>query len=235
MEDNKKKMVLSVIGVLVLIVAIFGITYAFFNYVRTGAQDNVITSGKLLINYVEGSNKIDVTDQYPISDAAAVQRDGFTFTVSGYATGNQNVNYVVYGVLGDNITGRNRLKDYEVKIKLTGSNNLNVSNSITINNQYNSSYGNVVGNAGVLKQNNSLVLATGFISSHDAGVTETHTYELQMWIPETVVTIEGDTTVTTGSTAGSTTKYSSSDFENLYYSMKINVVASSNAIVETNQ
>lgn len=235
MKDDKKKIVLSVIGVLVLIVAIFGITYAFWNYVRTGSEDNVITSGKLLINYAEGSNAIDVTDQYPISDAAALQRDGFTFTVSGYATGNQNVNYVVYAVLGDEVSGRNRLKDYEVKIKLTGANNLNVANSIVIDNQYNASYGNVVGNAGVLKSTNSLVLATGFISSHDAGVTETHTYELLMWIPESVVTIEGNTTTTTGNTAGSTTKYSSADYENLYYSMKINVVASSDTVVETNQ
>lgn len=234
MNNDNKKLVFSVVGILVLVVAIFGVTYAFFQYSRTGSEDNVITSGKLLINYAEGTNAINLTDQYPTKDGAALQKDSFNFTVSGYIQGTGNINYVVYGVLGDEIAERNRLKDYEVKIKLTGSNNLNVSNSITINNQYGTEYGNIVGNAGVLKADNSLVLATGFISSHDSGVTEIHTYELNMWIPETVVTVGGDKTTTTGTTAGSTTHYSSADFENLYYSMKINVVASDDVIVTTN-
>ena len=235
MNEDKKKIILSVIGVVVLIAAVLGITYAFFNYSRTGSKDNVITSGKLMLNYVEGTNVINVTDQYPMSDSVALQKSAFTFTVSGYATGSQNIHYAVYAVLGNSISGRERLKDYEMKIKLTGANNLGTPNSITINNNYNAAYGNIVGNQGVLKSTNSLVLATGFISSHDVGITETHTYELLMWIPESVVTIEGETTTTTGSTVGSTTKYSANDYENLYYSMKINVEASSDAIEVVNQ
>lgn len=235
MNEDKKKIVLSVVGILLLVVVIFGVTYAFFNYTRTGGTDNQITSGKLLIKYEEGSNAINLTEEYPMSDDAGLQQSSvFNFTVSGYAEGNQNVNYTVYGVMGDSVSGRTRLKDYEVKIKLTGSNSLNVTNSISINNNYDSSYGNVVGNAGALTANNDLVLATGFISSHNASVSEEHTYTLKMWIPSSVVTIHEGATKTTGTTAGSTTQYSSTDFENLYYSMKINVVASDGTAVETN-
>ena len=64
------------------------------------------------------------------------------------------------------------------------------------------------------------MLATGDISSHDSGVAEVHTYTLNMWIPNSVVSV-GETT----STANGKTTYSSADFEKLYYSMKINVRA----------
>jgi len=235
MNDDKKKVILSVIGILLLVVGVFGVTYAFFNYSRTGATDNQITSGKLLIKYEEGSNVINLTEEYPISDDAGLQQSSvFNFTVSGYIEGNNSINYTVYGVLGDPVQNRVRLKDYEMKIKLTGSNSLNIPNSISINNNYDSSYGNIVGDDGVLTNDNDLVLATGVISSNVASVSEVHTYTLKMWIPNSVVSIHGGETTTTGNTAGSTTVYSSLDYENLYYSMKINVVASDGTAVETN-
>jgi hypothetical protein len=49
MNDSKKKLVFSIVGMLVLVVSVFGVTYAFFQYSRTGSKDNVISSGKLLI------------------------------------------------------------------------------------------------------------------------------------------------------------------------------------------
>ena len=222
MNEDKKKIFLSIIGILVLIGAVFGITYAFWSYARTGSANNQITSGKLMIKYEEGDNNINITEQYPTSDAAAVQKTPFAFTVSGYVTGDSVVNYTVYGVLGDEIAARNRMRDYEIKIKLSGATtgSVPVSDCISIKNNYGSSYGNIVGPAGTLKSTDSLVLATGYISSHDSGLTETHTYSLTMWIPDSVVSVGQ-----TSSTDGSTSVYSSSDFENLYYSMKINVRA----------
>lgn len=222
MNEDKKKIILSVIGILLLIGAVFGITYAFWAYARTGSQNNQITSGKLMIKYEEGDNNINITEQYPVSDAAAVQKTPFAFTVSGYVTGDSVVNYTVYAVLGDEITTRTRMRDYEVKIKLTAATtgSVPVSECISVKNNYDSSFGNIVGASGSLKNTDSLVLATGYISSHDTGVTETHTYSLTMWIPDSVVSV-GDVS----STNGTTSVYSSADFENLYYSMKINVKA----------
>lgn len=221
-ENDKKKVILSIVGVLVLIVMVVGVSFAFYNYSRTGGQNNLITSGNLLIKYEEGTNAISLTDQYPVSDSAGIQLTQFSFTVSGYITSGK-LFYTVYGVQGDAISGRNRLRDYEVKIKLTGSTSGTVpaSECISIKNNYNASYGAIVSStADALKTTDSLILATGNISSHDSGVAEVHTYTLNMWIPNSVVSV-GETT----STANGKTTYSSADFEKLYYSMKINVRA----------
>ena len=56
----KKEKLLIVVGMLVLIIALFGITYAFFQYSRTGATNNQITSGKLLVSYDEVGNELEI-------------------------------------------------------------------------------------------------------------------------------------------------------------------------------
>lgn len=240
MKEEQKKLILSVVGILVLIVAVFGITYAFYQYMRIGSNDNSITSGKLFVEFEENTSYINITDIYPMDNAEALQTyPEFVFYVRGYIEGANSVTYNVYGVQGDTYQERDRLKDYEVNIKLTGSNDQNVPNSISINNSYDNTHGSVIGNDGVLKvydgnYEDDLILASGIISSNDAGVTETHTYRLKMWISDQIVTVGGLTTETTGDTVGSTTRYTSDDFENLYYSMKINVVAKNGALMEQN-
>ncbi len=52
MENNNSKQVLfSIIGVAVLVVAVVGVSFAFFTYSRTGTTNNVITTGKIVFNF----------------------------------------------------------------------------------------------------------------------------------------------------------------------------------------
>ena len=220
--NNKKMTLITIVGALLLVVAIAGVSFAFFVYSRTGSTNNQITAGKLLVRYEENNNNLNITDAYPMADTAGVQSGQFTFTVSGYITGSEVVNYTVYAVLGNTESGRTRLRDYEVKMHLTGSiANGTSSSTINIRNNYNSTYGSIVGAAGSVQATDTLVLATGTISSHNASSQEVHTYSLQLWIPESVVSIGGETSTTNGTT----TTYTSTDFESLYYSLKINVRA----------
>ena len=224
-SNSSKQVVLSIVGVAILVVAIVGVSFAFFTYTRTGGQNNLINTGRLTFAFEDGVSTINLTNQFPMSDANGLKLSGTSnvcnFKIKGTTT--SVINYTVYGVQGDAISGRNRLRDYEVKIKLTGSTSGTVpaSECISIKNNYNASYGAIVSStANALKTTDSLVLATGDISSHDSGVAEVHTYTLNMWIPNSVVSV-GETT----STANGKTTYSSADFEKLYYSMKINVRA----------
>ena len=52
MENNNSKQVLfAIIGIAVLVVAVVGVSFAFFTYSRTGKTNNVITTGKLVFNF----------------------------------------------------------------------------------------------------------------------------------------------------------------------------------------
>lgn len=234
MKEEQKKIILSVVGILVLLVAIFGITYAFFQYVKIGSKNNTITSGKLFIEYTEGTSYINITDVYPIPDTQALQSGTlFKFSVSGYIEGSNTLAYDVYAVQGDAYSGRNRLKDNEIKIKLTGANSKGGSTGITIDHGYDGLYGAIVGADGSLKvqagdYSDDLHLASGIITSNDSSVTEVHSYELKMWISDSIVHI-GDTT----GVEGNIKTYSYEDYETLYYSMKINVIARNGALTQT--
>ena len=96
----------------------------------------------------------------------------------------------------------------------------NGSGSINVRNNYNSNTGAIIGANNTVKATDDLIIASGVISSHNPSSQEVHTYALQLWISDDHVSI-GETS----STDGTDSVYSSSDFENLYYSLKINVRA----------
>ncbi len=50
-NNNSKKVLFSIIGVAILIVAVVGVSFAFFTYSRTGSTNNVITTGKITFNF----------------------------------------------------------------------------------------------------------------------------------------------------------------------------------------
>ena len=65
MEQNKKKqLIVVVIGVVLLIVATVGVTYAFFNYTRTGTA-NTVSVGRIAFNSSQ-DGRINLTNIFPI-------------------------------------------------------------------------------------------------------------------------------------------------------------------------
>ena len=80
MEKKSKK--IWIIGGLVLcLVAVIGITFAFFS--TSGTQDtaNTFTSGCLNIELTEESSSINLTNTYPISDVEGVDSTSYDFTI----------------------------------------------------------------------------------------------------------------------------------------------------------
>ena len=49
MNDKKKQLILSILGVFILVVAVTGISIAFFNYTRTGTA-NTVKTGRIYFN-----------------------------------------------------------------------------------------------------------------------------------------------------------------------------------------
>ena len=98
MKDNsQKKMLLSVLGVAILVVAVIGISFA--AYTTTFKSDaNTVTTGTIMVSYNEPSSAISVLDAMPISDADGKAQTGsgkFDFTVSTKATNAISVPYEI--------------------------------------------------------------------------------------------------------------------------------------------
>ena len=51
--NNKKTLILSIVGVLVLVIVVVGISYAMFSFVGDGTKENVITTGSISVNYAD--------------------------------------------------------------------------------------------------------------------------------------------------------------------------------------
>ena len=70
-SNSSKQVLLSVIGVALLVVAIVGVSFAFFNYTSTG-QTNTVRTGTIMFDSTQST--INVSDVFPI-DAATVETD----------------------------------------------------------------------------------------------------------------------------------------------------------------
>ena len=87
-SNTSKQVLLSVIGVAILVVAVVGVSFAFFNYTRTGTP-NTIRTGTITFN--SSNSSMSITNVFPIAKSALstdVNNVGTsTVTISG------NTNY----------------------------------------------------------------------------------------------------------------------------------------------
>ena len=73
MESNKKHKALIISSIIAVITLIIGITYAFFNYTRTGSV-NSVSAGKIRFSFTEGDT-INLENVFPVSRTEAQNDD----------------------------------------------------------------------------------------------------------------------------------------------------------------
>jgi len=220
--NSSKQILLSVLGIAVLVVAVVGVSFAFFTYSRQGTTNNVITTGSIYFNYSEGT-AIKLSNQLPVGDtegasltAATGDNATLTFSVVGWDSSGVGIDYTIKAYQGTVPDGKqevNRLRDSEIKLLLTTS-----ASGTGYTNNYSTSTGTVVGTDGSLAS--GVTLATGRITASSSAAQQTDTYTLRMWITNTVVNIGTATDATTHT-------YSNSDFQNKFYSLRVDVNANS--------
>lgn len=111
--DNKKTLMLSVIGVLVLIVVVVGVSYAMYSFTGTGTKENVITTGSISVvvdptedpvthQALTDQTQIKLTNQYAMTDgtgSAITPVEGqsalLKFYVAATLNGNTTIKYEV--------------------------------------------------------------------------------------------------------------------------------------------
>ena len=111
--DNKKTLMLSVIGVLVLIVVVVGVSYAMYSFTGTGTKENVITTGSISVvvdptqdpvtgGALSDQTQIKLTNQYAMTDGTGsaitpVEWESalLKFYVAATLNGNTTINYEI--------------------------------------------------------------------------------------------------------------------------------------------
>ena len=108
-SNSSKQVLLSVIGVAILVVAVVGVSFAFFNYTRTGTA-NTVKTGQIF--FEQSQTSIELTNVFPVTaqEAAAVPGNDpenpvtnasvgyIDITVHGYTTYTNGIDFTVKAV-----------------------------------------------------------------------------------------------------------------------------------------
>lgn len=99
-KNNTKEIVISVLSILILIVAVVGISYAVWSQTFMGGRENNLNTGYISFSYTESNdNVIAINNAVPMSDENGKKQNGttsmFDFTVSASYAGVDSLNYEV--------------------------------------------------------------------------------------------------------------------------------------------
>lgn len=229
-NNSSKQILLSVIGVAILVVAVVGVSFAFFTYTKTGTQDNVITTGTLTFSF-EDTSWINLTNHFPVATQADVtgENSECAFSVQGSAPAGTSLYYdiiAIDGTLaaeGNDYAGKTRFPNDEISVYLapTGTGEGN-----TVTNYAETATGTLISNledVAVADGLNGKLLADGIMTGAtgaDGNTARTVSFTGKMWVDSDVVKVIGDNETATGAHT-----YKAADYGNMYYTMKIAVVA----------
>ena len=230
--NSSKQVLLSVLGIAVLVVAVVGVSFAFFTYSKNGEANNEITTGSIFLQFTEGT-AITLSNQFPINDAngatltSSVNGDNpsLTFNVIGHNTNpTQPINYTVTASNGGTMSGKTRLHDNEIKLYLTVQEKVGSSGTYgavsagSVTNNFSSSTGTVVSSSQTGLAS-GVVLATGVIPANTSVANQIdHKYTLRMWISDALVSIDENEDEEDDDNV-----YTSNEFKDLYYTLKVSV------------
>ena len=101
-SNQSKQVLLSVIGVAILVVAVVGVSFAFFNYTRTGSANTVKTGH---IEFNSSNTLMNLQNAFPIAKTAVSTDTTNTATATVTITGQTNyVNGIDYVVTAEEVS-----------------------------------------------------------------------------------------------------------------------------------
>ena len=179
-KNSSKQVLLSVLAVAILVVAVVGVSFAFFTYSKQGETVNTITTGTLVFSYNEPANGILLEDAVPMSDSDAKTtlvsgRNVFDFTVTSTINGNATINYEITAKESTDQSDIGTLESKYVKVsldKVDGGRETPVKAATY--------YDDLT--AGTIATGDKL-LGTGSATNSN-GSPVTTTYRLRMWMAE---------------------------------------------------
>lgn len=116
-KDNKKTLILSIVGILVLVIAVVGVSFAMYSFTGTGSKENVIKTGTINMSF-DPDNNFNVTNQYPMSDAKGIAQTENRATFGVNAEWGSSVLTLVYDLGITNIVAGDTLTAEYIKVAL---------------------------------------------------------------------------------------------------------------------
>ena len=121
MVKAKKENIVMIVLIAVMLLAIIGVSYAAFNYSKTGTKLNSITTGSITMSYTESDSIISIDKALPTRDETGKVRlkegEYFDFTVSSEIVGDININYEISAK--DVTTSNRKIDGSNIKLYLT--------------------------------------------------------------------------------------------------------------------
>ena len=174
---KKKENIIIIVSLIIMVLAIIGVSYAAFNYSREGTTLNSITTGVIKMTYTEDDNIISMSGALPTTDKTGKVRltDGeyFDFTVSSNISGDVNINYEISAK--DVTTSERKIDGSNIKLYLTRLTSDGEEELMTPE-TYNEEAG---ANDYTGRPRGEMSLYTSSMNS-----SETNRYRLRMWVDE---------------------------------------------------
>ena len=178
MKTNDKRKEIIIVGVLLLLMIglIVGISYAAFQYGKTGSKVNSITTGSITMTYTETDNTISLSGALPTTDKTGTVRlnpgEYFDFNVSSEIVGDVNINYEISAKKEDG----NTIDGEYIKLYLTKVNSDGTEEALMVPETYNEE---TTSNDYTGRPSNEMSLYTSSMNS-----SENNNYRLRMYVDE---------------------------------------------------
>ena len=174
--DNKRKRLKLYYGLLITVLCIIGVSFAWFRLYLSQTENNTIASRTCFsTTLTEDTSKISLTDAFPISDEDGLKQTPFTFTIKNNCNSYVQV-YITIDSTYRESTDTSYLKDNYMKVNIspkgTTTSKSVILGSQTLTDLENNRKGYIIINTG-LKAN------------------EEKSYDLRIWMDSAVTTEQG--------------------------------------------
>ena len=114
----KNKKIMLILSIIVILILIFGLTYALTKYIKF-SSNNISITGDIYLK-LNGSDQINLTNMYPMTKEETLKLDNnsFNFTITGKNTSNKTIYY------GISLESSGTIKDSDISVYLEENNNV---------------------------------------------------------------------------------------------------------------
>ena len=117
--DNKKKRLKLYYGLLITVLCIIGVSFAWFRLYLSQSEDNTLASRTCFnTTLTEDTSKISLTDAFPITDEDGLKQTPFTFTIKNNCNSYVKV-YITIDSTYRESTNTSYLKDNYMKVNIS--------------------------------------------------------------------------------------------------------------------
>ena len=174
--DNKKKRLKLYYGLLITVLCIIGVSFAWFRLYLSQTENNTIASRTCFnTTLTEDTSKISLTDAFPITDEDGLKQTPFTFTIKNNCNSYVKV-YITIDSTYRESTNTSYLKDNYMKVNISPK-GTTTSKSVILGSQTLTDLEN--------NKKGYIIVSTGLKAN------EEKSYDLRIWMDSAVTTEQG--------------------------------------------